>query len=293
MSEIADPTTLDLSPKQFEQFSRLVHEHSGITLKPEKKLMLSSRLAKRVRALNLQSFDDYYVVLTTKDPHGHELEQMLNAVTTNKTHFFRESHHFDELRACLGRPSFLGLGGKSVPRLRIWSAACSTGEEPYSILMTVLDSLPGWESMDIRVLASDLDSQVLSVAERGIYRSEQCSDVPPALAKRWFVAGEGEHAGKLRVRRELRERVAFRRLNLMAPSWPIRIRFHAIFCRNALIYFDAPTQSSIVAAFLNYLEPGGYLFLGHSESMAGVRPDLKSLGRTVYRFAGRQPGTES
>lgn len=285
MSESVESVGYRLTSVQFDRFRALVHARSGIALRPEKQQLLCSRLAKRLRARGLRDFDDYYTLLTSAACPTDELEQFLNAVTTNKTSFFRESHHFDELRERVVAPQ----ARKSSPRLRVWSAGCSTGEEPYSILMTVLDALPNYEQADVRVLASDLDSQVLAAGERGVYPRERLEELSSQLVKRWFVEGSGDKAGLIRVRRALRERVAFRRINFVEASWPIRTTFDAIFCRNALIYFEAATQREIVSRLLSYLAPGGCLFLGHSESMAGVRPDLKSLGRTSYLYLGPRP----
>ncbi|HVZ37462.1 MAG TPA: protein-glutamate O-methyltransferase CheR, partial [Polyangiaceae bacterium] len=237
-----------------------------------------------LRELKLTSFDDYYALVTSRSQGNHpELEHLLNAITTNKTSFFRESHHFDVLRRCVVAPS-AEAGGQ--PKLRIWSAGCSTGEEPYSILMTICEALPHWEGADVRVLASDLDSEVLATGERGVYPREHTDELPAELRRRWFIEGSGNQRALVRVRRALRERVAFRRINFVEPDWPVRVRFDAIFCRNALIYFDSETQRTVVGRLLSYLLPNGYLFLGHSESMAGARPELKSLGRTAYQYLG-------
>ncbi|MDB4972729.1 MAG: methyltransferase protein [Myxococcaceae bacterium] len=281
MQQSVESVGFRLSSEQFERFRRFVHQKSGLALRAEKQQLVCSRLARRLRELGIASFDEYFELVTQHQ--AAELEHMLNALTTNKTSFFREAHHFDELRARVVEPY---AAAQKRDKLRIWSAGCSTGEEPYSILMTVLDALPGWESEDVRLLASDLDSEVLTSAERGVYAQERTEGLEPALCERWLIEGTGAMAGQLRVRRALRERVVFRRINFVEPSWPIRTSFDAIFCRNALIYFDAETQKKIVSRLLSFLKVGGYLFLGHSESMAGVRPELRSLGRTTYRFTG-------
>ena len=279
MNQTVESVGYKLTAEQFERFRALVHQRSGIALRPEKQQLLCSRLARRLRELHLSSFDQYYA-LVMQDVHGVELEQLLNAITTNKTSFFREAHHFDELRNRVVA-KIVASGGR---RLRVWSAGCSTGEEPYSILMTALDAIPSWETADVRVLASDIDSEVLATAERGVYAAEALEDVPPELRRRWFIEGTGDKVGQVRVRGVLRERAAFRRINFVAPSWPVRATFDAIFCRNALIYFDTETQHRVVKRLLTYLAPGGCLFLGHSESMAGMHPELTSLGRTSYRY---------
>ena len=281
MNQTVESVGYKLTAEQFERFRALVHQRSGIALRPEKQQLVCSRLSRRLRELDLRTFDQYYE-LVMQDAQGVELEQLLNAITTNKTSFFREAHHFEELRSRV----VAKVVASGTRRLRVWSAGCSTGEEPYSILMTALDAIPNWEAADVRVLASDLDSQVLAVAERGVYAADRLDEVPPELRWRWFIEGTGDKVGQVRVRGVLRERAAFRRINFVAPSWPIRAKFDAIFCRNALIYFDSETQHRVVRRLLSYLVPGGCLFLGHSESMAGVHPELISLGRTCYRYEG-------
>jgi chemotaxis protein methyltransferase CheR len=281
MSAVVESGGVVLTNEQFERFRALVRRHAGIALRDEKKQLVCSRLSKRLRALELSSFDDYYAFVEREDPHGDELQKLLNAITTNKTNFFRESHHFELLRDELRKRSAAG----ALPKLRVWSAGSSTGEEAYSILMTITEALPSWDALDVRVLASDIDTNVLSVGERGVYDQRCLDDVPPELAERWLIHGTGDKAGLVRVRRELRQRAAFRQINFIADHWPLRATFDAIFCRNALIYFDQPTQVRIVDRLLTHLSPGGLLFLGHAESMAGSRADLVNLGRTSYRYA--------
>ncbi|MET0341318.1 MAG: protein-glutamate O-methyltransferase CheR [Polyangiales bacterium] len=281
MIAVACKVGSELSLSQFERLREVVRAHSGIALRVDQLEMVSSRLSRRLRMLALQSFDDYFGLL--QGAGGDELQHLLNTFTTNKTSFFREAHHFEELRARVLQPK---LRCTASPHLRIWSAGCSTGEEPYSVVATLLQAISEWERADIKVLASDIDTQVLQTAERAVYRAEKGEELPPEIARRWFVRGTGEKSGFLRARRELRERVSFRRINFIDPQWPVRARFDAIFCRNALIYFDLPVQRQIVARLLTYLAPGGLLLLGHSEAMAGTRPDLRSLGRTTYLYLG-------
>lgn len=282
MSPTVESAGYELSNAQFERFRTLLEQETGIALRDEKRQLVCTRLARRLRELKLATFEEYLHYVT----HNHhvELEQLVNAMTTNKTAFYREAHHFELLaRDCAGPK--LRAAGKGPLKLRVWSAGCSTGEEVYTCLITLLDAIPQWESCDIRALASDIDTNVLSVGERAVYSAECLKDdVPREVAARWFIKGQDDQQGKVRIRRALRERVAFRQINFVAPSWPVHTKFDAIFCRNALIYFDITRQQQIVARLVQYLEPGGLLFLGHSESIAGVRPDLTSLGRTSYRY---------
>lgn len=283
MSAVVESGGVVLTDGQFERFRALVRRHAGIALRDEKKQLVCSRLSKRLRALQITSFDEYYALVEREEASGDELQKLLNAITTNKTNFFREAHHFELLTEELRRRS--ATGGLS--SLRVWSAGSSTGEEAYTILMTIAEALPAWESLDLRLLASDIDTNVLAVGERAVYDQRCLDDVPPALAQRWLIHGTGDKAGLVRVRRELRQRASFRQVNFVAESWPVRATFDAIFCRNALIYFDQPTQNRIVDRLLSHLRPDGLLFLGHAESMAGARPDLSNLGRTSYRYTGR------
>jgi chemotaxis protein methyltransferase CheR len=285
-AEVVESAGYTLTSEQFERFRSLVRQKAGISLRDEKKQLVCSRLVRRLRVLQLQTFEEYYTRLLREGDHGGELEQMLNVMTTNKTNFYREAHHFTELVERVVRPK-LAEGGTL--QLRLWSAGCSSGEEVYTALMTVLDAVPGWERADIRALASDLDTDMIAAGERGVYDEACLRDVPREVAGRWLIRGTGEKAGLVRVKRALRERVAFRRINFIDPKWPVNARFDAVFCRNALIYFDLDVQKQIVSRLLSYLKHGGFLFLGHSESMAGVRPDLKSYGKTVYEHLGGTP----
>ncbi|HEX5658819.1 MAG TPA: CheR family methyltransferase [Polyangiales bacterium] len=281
--EVVESAGYTLNGEQFERFRAFVRKKAGIALRDEKKQLVCSRLTKRLRALSLNTFDEYYTLLVREGDHGGELEQLLNVITTNKTNFYREAHHFTELVERVVKPK---LDHDGTLQLRIWSAGCSSGEEIYTALWSVLDAVPGWERSDIRALASDLDTDVLATGERGVYDEACLSDVPAEIARRWLIRGSGEKGGLVRVKRALRERVRFRRINFIDPRWPVNAKFDAVFCRNALIYFDQDVQREIVSRLLSYLKPGGFLFLGHSESMAGVRPDLKSYGKTVYEHLG-------
>lgn len=273
-----------VTDREFEIFRALVLARTGIALTPQKRLLLQSRLAKRLRALGLATFTEYHEYLTLRDPDGEEMVHFINAVTTHKTEFFREPHHFHYLRdewAALKRRRCRRVGDRV---LRFWSAACSTGEEPYSLAMTLLDALPelshGW---DLRILASDIDTDVLAHARNGTYGLDQAAPIPPPLRTRYLLRGTGAHAGLVRMRPILRELIVFRRISLLDEPWPIRTRFDAIFCRNALIYFDRPTQARILERLVGFLKDDGLLVLGHSETVHGLGLDLVPVGNTIYR----------
>jgi chemotaxis protein methyltransferase CheR len=277
---------LTLPDREFARFRALVYERTGIALGPHKRQLLRARLARRLRAVGLATFAEYYAYLTDPEAGGaEEMVHFVNAITTNKTDFFREPHHFEYLlhRWAPARHAEAERGGPR--RLRLWSAACSSGEEAYTLAMVLTEARlvpPAW---DTRILASDIDTEMLAQAADAVYGPERLAPVPRALAARSFVSRAGRRGGDVRVRPELREMVTLRRINLAEPAWPIRTRFHAILCRNALIYFDRTMQKRILETLVSFLEPGGLLFLGHAESVFGLVDGLTHLGNTIYARA--------
>lgn len=273
-----------LADREFHLLRRLVQEHTGIALGPHKREMLRARLSRRLRALRLPGFPEYCRLLQGPESAAAELPQFVNAVTTNVTGFFREAHHFRHMTEVWLPEVRDRAANDGQRRLRIWSAGCSTGEEPYSIALTLLDhlgaALPRW---DVRILASDIDTDALARAAAGVYPAERAAGVPPSLLPRGFLRGTGDWAGKLRVRPEVQEMVAFRHINLMDEPWPIRTRFDAIFCRNVLIYFDRPSQRRLLDGLFAFLRPDGLLFLGHSESLHGLLTGMKHIRNTIYQ----------
>ena len=267
-----------IGPAEFAVLRRLIQRETGICLNEGKREMICARLGKRLRELGLGGYREYCDCLSHHDPDGVELRRMINCVTTNKTGFFREPYHFDFLRDRFF-PELRARAERGGPkRLRIWSAGCSTGMEPYTIAMMIRERfgrLPDW---DIRILASDIDSDVLAIAERGIYDAACLEDVPAGM-HRHFELGE---SGKVRIRPDLRQMIAFRRLNLVAEPWPIRTTFDCIFCRNVVIYFDRPTQQRLFARFAEHLNPEGCLFVGHSENLHTATDRFVPLGHTIY-----------
>jgi len=263
--------------RDFRCLQRLVAQHTGITLSPAKRDMLYSRLARRLRALGLRRFKEYCVLLQ-EDGNGAELRHFTNAVTTNLTDFFREPHHFEYLQKEF-LPEMMERRSNR-RRVRVWSAGCSTGEEPYSIAITLAETMP--QDWDMRILATDLDSDVLHRARQGIYREERTTEIPDQLRRKWFLRGRAGYQGKVRVRQELRAMIRFRQLNLV-HQWPMRDPFDAIFCRNVIIYFDKPTQARLMDRFADILSDDGRLFLGHSETLYRVTDRFELLGRTIYR----------
>jgi len=267
-----------LDDAAFARLRQLVGERTGIQLGEHKRQLCQTRLMRRLRALELDSFAAYLAVLDDagSDEHG----ELVNAITTNVTAFFREPHHF-ELLARRVVPELARRDG----RVRLWSAGCSSGEEPWTIAM-VADEAGLAPPRDIRILATDIDTDVVARAGAAIYPDERMAQVSDARRRRYFERGVGARSGHWRIAAALRDRVAFRSLNLFDP-WPMRGAFDVIFCRNVIIYFDAPSKARLVRRFADLLAPGGYLFLGHSESLIHDVPGLEPCGQTVYRKAAR------
>jgi len=265
-----------ITTEEFSRFRQLIYDESGISLGDQKQTLLASRLSKRLRDLGLATFSEYYAQVTG-DPTREEFTRMLDLISTNKTDFFREPKHFDVLREQI-LPSLAGE-----KRIRIWSSACSTGEEPYTIAMTLYEGVSDPSQWDFKVLASDLSTRVLAKAAAGVYDAERVRDVPPEVVRRHFLRGRGDSEGQLKVKPHLASMIQFRRLNLMDERFPIKSPLDLIFCRNVMIYFDRPTQEQLVNKFYRYLKPGGHLFIGHSESLQWVNHQFKSLAPTIYR----------
>lgn len=283
---------MTIGDREFALFRDLVRAHTGISLSPQKRYLLQARLGKRLRALGLATYADYHRRLVEEGDTRGELTRFINAITTNKTDFFREAHHFEYLRDVVV-PRFKArraAGGDG--RLRIWSAGCSSGEEPYTIAMTVREALGAGAGWDVKILASDIDTDILTRAAGGVYPLVQADPIPKRLLARYFLHGAAGQAGLVRVGPELQAMIRFRRINFLDEPWPIRTSFDVIFCRNVLIYFDRPTQQRILERLVGFLKADGLLFLGHSESVHGLVMGLAHLGHTIYqRMAPATPAT--
>jgi len=264
--------------EDFNALRKLVKELTGINLSDQKRELVYGRLARRLRALELRTFGEYRELLARDG--GVEIVQFCNALTTNLTAFFREPHHFEYLREHILQP--LIANSTRSRRLRIWSAACSTGEEPYSLAMTVLEAIPDLGRWDVRILATDLDSDVLERARRGIYAEERLKNLSAERRARFFSERPGRDGPAYEVCAELRSLITFKQLNLMS-SLPMRGPLEAIFCRNVVIYFDKDTQRELFGRVAQLQRPGHLLFLGHSESLFKVSDEYTLIGKTVYR----------
>ncbi len=273
MSAVQD-REFDFTGRDFERIRKLIHGRAGIALADSKEEMVYSRVARRLRTLGLSSFRDYLDALERGD-NVDEWQAFTNALTTNLTSFFREAHHFGALRQLLEqRPRG--------HRARIWCAAASTGEEPYSLAITACEA-HGSLNPPVAILATDIDTQVLATAERGVYSMDRIDKLSEAQRKKFFLKGAGSAAGLCRVVEPLRELLTFRPLNLLDASYPMRGPFDAIFCRNVMIYFDKPTQLAVLQRMVPLLAHDGLFFAGHSESFFHAGDLIHSVGRTIYR----------
>lgn len=271
-----------LSEADFRFFAERLQAESGIRLEPSKALMVASRLTRRMRRLGVTSFHEYRQRIEQGADPG-ETQAMINCLTTNKTDFFRENHHFEFL-AKVTQQRWEQMQRRGIAfSLRIWSAGCSTGEEPYSIAITLAESLPERTLQGCEVVASDIDTEVLDFAARGIYSQERLEGLGENRLRFGFLRGRGKFAGRYQVKPALRRLVTFRQINLAEGAWRGTRPFDLIFCRNVMIYFSRQTQQRLVASFEKVLAPQGYLVVGHSESLYGLNDDLEPVGSTVYR----------
>lgn len=268
-----------LTEDQFKSISELVHGLCGINLHSGKKELVKARLTKRLRVLGMRDFDDY-IEYVRCDSTGDELTNMLDALCTNLTRFFREHQHFDYLaQQVIGRKT--AKAGSSAGELRIWSAGCASGEEAYSIAITVAENMPEAVFWDVGILATDLSSSAIETAQQGVYDQARLKTVPPQWRARYFQAVQDRPHRIYRVNDALRRMMHFARLNLISP-WPMRGQFDVIFCRNVMIYFNKKTQAELINRFWRVLKPGGVLCIGHSESLAGVRHKFSYVQPTIY-----------
>jgi chemotaxis protein methyltransferase CheR len=272
----ADGATV-LRDEDFAFISRFVFDRCGIVLGDNKRQLVFGRLVRRLRELGLSSFAQYCQLL--RDQPEDELDALTSAISTNVTSFFREDHHFEFLAGEL-IPEVMVRGASA--QVRVWSAGCSSGEEPYSIAMVLAETLGARAKSVARILATDISLRALGVARQGVYPVERLQGVSEARRKRWFQRGSGANDGIARIAQPIRELVTFNQLNLL-EDWPMKGPLDAIFCRNVVIYFDNPTKQTLFARYAQLLAPGGYLFLGHSESLHGLSDAFDLVGRTIFR----------
>lgn len=274
----AQPAAIVLTESELEKISKLIYQRAGIVLTAQKRDMVYNRLTRRLRELNLKSFEDYTDRLVA-NPGCDEWQVFINALTTNLTSFFREAYHF---------PTLARHAQSRNGMYNVWCAAASTGEEPWSIAMTLEETL-GRSITGPRVLATDIDTDVLEKASLGVYRLSDIDNLTKQQKHTWFLRGTGEHQNRVKIKSELRSTVQFRQLNLIDAQWDIPAPFDAIFCRNVMIYFDQNTQEKLLQRFAKMLKPGGLLFVGHSEHFQNLTSPFRLLGQSVYRLGDQKP----
>ena len=272
-----------MTDRDFERFSKFVYDHCGIKLPPHKRSMLEARLRKRLRAHNLTSFEDYAKMVFAKDKPTEELIKLIDVVTTNKTDFFREPAHYDYLvKSAL--PFLIETFGAGINQsLRIWSAGCSTGKEPYTLAMVLKEYQAERPDLRFDILGTDICTDVLEKAVQGIYAAVKADPIPEELKKKYLLKSKDPENRMVRIAPELRSLVRFRRLNFMDDDFGFREPFDIIFCRNVIIYFDRPTQERLLSKLVDNLVVGRYIFLGHSETLLGLNLPLKQMAPSVYR----------
>lgn len=271
-----------LTAEQFLRLKHFIEKELGIRMPEAKRLMLESRLVKRLRALNLSSFEEYIDLVFAEGQREAELLHMIDAVTTNKTDFFREADHFDFLRERV-LPAVLDECVRARRPCRVWSAACSSGEEPYTLAMVLEEFRAEHEQFSYTLHGTDISTAVLERAARAVYPEDRAAPISETLRKRYLLRSKDRSARLVRVKAQLRNRVTFGRLNLMSDNYGFQNPFDVVFCRNVLIYFERPNQHRILRQLCRCLRPGGYLFLGHSETITGFDLPLTAVGPTVYR----------
>lgn len=278
---LLNTSKLKLSNLEFKRLSDLVQRQTGIRMPQAKKVMLESRLQKRLRQLRIPTFSEYLQYLFSAQGKSEELLNMIDAVTTNKTDFFREPFHFNFLKMSL-LPALVNRY-QSPPKLTVWSAACSSGEEPYTLAMVLEDFKEKNPKLNYSIYATDISTQVLDIAKKGIYAEERIAPVPPALKFKYLLKSKDRIKKEVRIHPSLRSKISFSRLNLLESPYSIREKMDIIFCRNVFIYFDRETQLFILNQFYKHLKPGGFLFMGHSESLNGLDIPYVQIRPTIYR----------
>jgi chemotaxis protein methyltransferase CheR len=287
---VTENSLFSMELREFKLFRSLIHERTGIWLRDGKQVMLASRLSRRLRHHSMASFAEYYAYVQRVQDNSDEIRQLINCVTTNKTSFFRERHHFEFLANTIVPQIQSAASHGATKTIRIWSAACSTGEEPYSIAITLLEALqvPRSAKMSgswkIEIAASDIDTAVLETATRSVYREDSLATVDNPLQSKYFLRGKDDMQGYVKVKPDVSRLVQFKRINLMDARWPLDGLFDVIFFRNALIYFNQETQNVFLRKMARYLKPNGYLFLGNSEHIPWLRDILAPLNQTMYQL---------
>lgn len=269
-----------MNPETFARFKEFIETNLGIKIPPSKKIMLESRLAKRLRALKMSTYEEYCDYVFGPQGFEREIQQLIDSVTTNETDFFRENNHYEILESRILPELILE---KKLSELNIWSVAASTGQESYTLSMVMEEFSRTRSPFKYRILGTDISEKVLQVAETGIYTEHQAAKIPNALKQRYCLRSKNPEQKTIRFKPEIRGRILFRKMNLMDDEYPIKKQYHIVFCRNVFIYFDRPTQKKVLERICSHLASGGYLFMGHSENIGHVQLPLRSIASAVYQ----------
>ncbi len=280
---MALPAMAKMKKKDFQRFSSLICEQVGIQLPPSKKTMLEARLQKRLKSLSLETFEEYGEYVFSPEGWHDELVHLIDVVTTNKTDFFREPGHFEYLTQKVLPEIMRQRNNRTTESVRIWSAGCSSGEEPYTLAMVLNEYASAYQGFRYSILASDISTRILEAAQKAIYAKERTDGIAMPFMKKYFLRSKDRRRDLVRVCPEIRSQVTYRRINFMDTDLGISEKMDVIFCRNVVIYFDRPTQQDLMRKFYRQLRPGGFLFLGHSETLNGIDVDFTTVGSTVYQ----------
>ena len=274
-----------MNPETFATFKNFIESNLGIKIPPSKKIMLESRLSKRLRALNMSSYEEYCEYVFSEEGFAREVQQLIDVVTTNETDFFRENKHFEILATQLLPELVIE---KQIQDLNVWSVAASTGQESYTLSMVLEEFYSHNPSFRYRILGTDISEKVLRIAETGIYTENQTKKIPIPMKMRYCMKSRNHEAQTIRFKPEIREKIKFGRMNLMDEKYPIKKKYHIIFCRNVFIYFDRTTQKKVLERIYSHMAPGGYLFMGHSENIGNIQLPLSSVASAVYKNTGQE-----
>jgi chemotaxis protein methyltransferase CheR len=274
-----------MNPETFAEFKNFIETNLGIKIPPSKKIMLESRLAKRLRALKMSNYEEYCAYVFSEEGFAREVQQLIDAVTTNETDFFRENKHF-EILANQILPEL--IVEKQIQELNVWSVAASTGQESYTLAMIMEEFYLSHPSFRYRILGTDISEKVLRIAETGIYTENQIKKIPSAMKMRYCMKSKNHEEKTIRFKPDIREKIQFRRMNLMDENYSIKKKYHIVFCRNVFIYFDRPTQKKVLDRIFSHMVPGGYLFMGHSENIGNSQLPLKSIASAVYKYTAQE-----
>jgi len=274
-----------MNPETFETFKNFIETNLGIKIPPSKKIMLESRLAKRLRALKMSDYEQYCEYVFSDEGFAREAQQFIDVVTTNETDFFRENNHFEILTSQILPELVIE---KKLQDLNVWSVAASTGQESYTLSMVLEEFLLRNPSFRYQILGTDISEKVLKIAETGIYTENQAKKIPAAMKKRYCLKSRNDEEKTIRFKPELREKILFRKMNLMDEEYQIKKKYHIVFCRNVFIYFDRQTQAKVLKRIYSHMAPGAYLFMGHSENIGNIQLPLSSCASAVYKNMGQE-----